>query len=224
MTYKSATFLLTGILTIGLLAGGAPGLPSSPTSLTPAHAVAQSDPLDPSKATWVSTSKLVSLSAKRGKAALKWRQKKLASSKALSSLVSLTIPKKKRSAYLRVLAALSTKSQVNRLVKKTKGKHFVVTVKGSSISVKLVKGSGKSVVKKTGYAPLAGPQCAEAYIAWYAWWAATGAICGAVSIANPAAGVLCALGFGLFSFVFIDFNNACKKYNGLACTASRREG
>lgn len=227
LNHKTATFLLAGILTIGLLAGGLPGVPRSLASITTAYAVADngSGPLDPNKAKWVSTKQLVSLSAKRGKAALTWRQKKLASSKALSSLVSLTIPKKKRSAYMRVLAALSTNSQVNRLIKKTKGKHFVVTVNGTSISVKIVKGNGKSVIKKKKvYTSLGAPQCVEAYIAWYAWWAATAAICGAVSIANPLAGIICALGFGLFSFTFIDFNNACKKYNGLACGAARKEG
>ena len=97
-----------------------------------------------------------------------------------------------------------------KLVMVTKGRHFVATVVGNTVTIKIVKGAGKSVIKRPGMVPMNAPACIEAYIAWYAWYAAVAALCGAVAVANPIAGLVCALAFGFFEFTLIDFNNACK--------------
>lgn len=148
--------------------------------------------------------------ARQGKRALDKRQKVLAKSKALTSLIAKTVAKKQRATYLRFLAAASSNAQANRLVKRTKGKHFVATVRGGNVAISIVKGSGNSVVTHPGVGAMK-TLCPEAYIAFYAWWAATAVICQALNIGFPGAGIVCALVVGLFALTFIDFSDACKK-------------
>ena len=132
------------------------------------------------------------------------RYKKLKTSNAIVGAVKATVPSGRVSKYLQLLTALSTDSQVSKLVAKTKGKHFKITMKADgTTSVKLLKGDGKAKVLD------AGPKCWQAWAAWFAWLSATEALCWGAGALNPGAGLVCILVIGIIAFTLVDFNDAC---------------
>lgn len=198
---------LTGILLLGLQT--APTAQAAAVGPSPAVLVKRMTP-----------DQIIKAAEKISKTGVSKRYAKIQKSAALVALAKKTVKASKVKKYLRMLAAMSTDAQISRLLKKTKGKHFEVTRIGDSISVKIVKGSGPPKVR---YVPALAkaaavvvntsavvPKCWQAWAAWAAWFAATEAICGAVSLWNPVAVAVCALVFGLISFTLIDFNDACK--------------
>lgn len=132
------------------------------------------------------------------------RYAKLKTSTALVDVVKGTVSSDRVWTYVKLLAAMSTSTQVSTLVSKTKGKHFSITIsKSGATSVKLLAGTGKPKLLSSG------PTCWKAWMAWYAWFSASSALCWGAGAVNPGLGIVCALALGVISFTLIDFNKAC---------------
>jgi hypothetical protein len=204
--------LVSAVVTVVLAVGHLPGsaraaIPDAP--VVPAVTSASPTPMTPSQ--------IIAKEKKRDAKTFKKRYAKLKKSKALVDLVKATVPSKKVSKYLQLLTAISTSKQVSKLVSRTKGRHFKVTMTGDgSVSVKLLKGKAKPKVLN------AGPECWEAWVAWYAWLSATMALCGGAGVLNPGLGVVCSIVIGLISFTLVDFNDACKSTSPMMVPAEVR--
>lgn len=109
------------------------------------------------------------------------------------------------------LAAISTRETASALVANTKGKRFKVTMVGDEPSVTLVK---EGLVKKPGQVHqgegLFQLRCWKAWLAFLAWRSGVGGLCGAVTLAGVAPGVICG-GVMITIELMIDWNRACKK-------------
>jgi hypothetical protein len=204
--------LVSAVVTVVLAVGHLPGSARAATPdapVVPAASSASPTPMTPAQ--------IIAKEKKRDAKSFKKRYAKLKKSKALVDLVKATVPSRKRATYLKLLTALSTSKQVSKLVSKTKGKHFKVTMTADgSVSVKLLKGKGKAKVLNSG------PECWEAWVAWYAWFAGTSALCWGAGALNPGLGIICALALGVISFTLVDFNNACKSASPMAVPVGAR--
>lgn len=141
------------------------------------------------------------------------RLKLLSSSKALMSLLNTQVGDSQAEIQVQELAAATSTDMVRSFVRNTAGKTFQATQINGEWGVKLVD----SKEAKTGDvaakgSPVVMPKCFQAWVAAFAWYIGTGAICGAVSLATFevmfAGGVACFAGLFTAGMV-INWNNAC---------------
>lgn len=164
-------------------------------------------------------SQIIARSKKRDATGFKVRYAKIKKSKAVVDLVKATVPSGRVQTYLQFLSAMSTSGQVSKLVSKTKGRHFKVTMTADgSVSIELLKGKGKPRILNSG------PECWKAWVAWYAWFAGTAALCWGAGVVNPGLGIVCVLALGVISFTLVDFNDACTSGSTMTVAGARRLG
>jgi hypothetical protein len=129
------------------------------------------------------------------------------------------------SLYLQFFAAVSTDKQVAKLLKKTKGKHFVVSGSQSEPKVVLVKNKTHATSQNAGVEPFA-ITCWQGWVAFWAWWVGSEMTCvafgAAVGVGMSPTGPMAGVGgiiagsacSGLMAYLaeeFIDFESACAK-------------
>lgn len=121
------------------------------------------------------------------------------------------------------MAANADTAQVRTFVANTAGKVFEPTVINGEWGLSLVSigqarnldspdkwtsGTSLGATQKSG--PILLPKCWQAWVAAYAWYVGTGAICGAIGLGTfVAGGFICAAAVWTSGMV-INWNNACK--------------
>jgi len=230
MVRPAARSLLGALLGLALAGGALTGagpavrtdqvaLPDRSVASAPAPEVVA---LAKSKAKGKTMAQVIANAKKKDKKAFNGRLAKLRSSSALV-WITKTANARRSSLYLDFFAAVSTSKQVNKLVKNTAGKHFVVTGTKSRPRVQLVPDSFDT----RSLGPTLSPQeitCWQGWVAFWAWWAGSEMTCAAFGAAVGAgmsptgpmavaggviAGTACS---GLMAYLqekFIDFNDAC---------------
>lgn len=136
----------------------------------------------------------------------------LSSNSALMGLLTRSLGAAAADRQVQELAATTTSEMVKQFTKNTRGKTFVPTSVSGEWSLALVDQEKASSGITPKGSPTAMPQCWQAWVAGFAWYIDTGAICGAVSLATfyvaMAGGAVCFA--GLFtSGMVINWNNAC---------------
>lgn len=165
---------------------------------------------------------------KKNKAAFTKRLKTLKKSPALVDIINRATASH-RSLYLRFFAAIVSQKKANRLVKATKGKHFVISGTADRPRVLLASNVSPNASSDARLDPTISPRaitCWQGWLAFWAWWAGSEMTCvgfgtavgvgmsptGPMAVAGGViAGSACSGLMGYLQQQFIDFEDACRK-------------
>lgn len=226
--------LLLAVVLSGVIALVTSCTASAPPAPTPPDAGIRL--LSTAKSKGWSMKTVIKKAKRKNRASFNKRLRTIKKSAALVAIVKRA-NKPRHSLYMEFFAATITQKKAKRLVKKTAGKHFVVTGTKSRPQVRLI--SNLSVLSKDGGIDLTptGFSCWQGWVAFWAYWlgaemtcTAFGAAVGAgMSPTGPVAvgggifaGAACN---GLMSFLqaqFIDFESACNRTYASECTRNSR--
>lgn len=222
---RFSRILISSVVAVVLAVGhpssstAAPELKAS-AALALTRASATGVPL--AKAKGKSMTSVIKQAKKKNKAAFKKRLKTLKKSSALISIIDKATYRHQK-LYIEFFAAVVTQKGANKLVKMTKGKHFVVTGTASRPKVILVSNvtSASAAVEEVFPRTIT---CWQGWVSFWSFWVGSEMICVAFGaavglgmsptgpMAIPGGYIAASACSGLMAYLqqqFIDFEDAC---------------
>lgn len=226
------------VVAVGLIVASLPGAPRAVAQAPGVSTITMSATASAKKTSGKSMKALIKKAKKKNSKAFK---KRLASLKKSPALVKLVRQANSRrySLYMEYFAAITSAKKIAKLVKKTKGKHFVVTGKQSRPRVLLVSNASPAAAIVGATVVPTEITCWQGWVAFWAWWVGAemtcvgfGAAVGAgMSPTGPMAvggGLIAASACnGLMAYLqqqFIDFEAACRNIPNLKSVNASRWG